>query len=179
MRVICPYTTIHPLTEAALTASAPSCERIWVGGSDYAYWQLLADLWAAGESFTIVEHDIEIGRGTLPAFEGCGELWCTFPYNGPAFGDGSDPLLYGSLGCTRFSAVLLAAVPEMMQLVGSIADGVPAGDWRRNDCLLLGHLRQAGFEPHVHWPAVAHHHMYPPYGCACGADHEGLADAPR
>jgi hypothetical protein len=82
VRVVCPYTQLHPEADAALTAHAPNAERIDVSRSDMAYGLLLLDLWWSGEPFCIIEHDVVIGAETLPRFEGCPEPWCV---DGTAF----------------------------------------------------------------------------------------------
>lgn len=141
-------------------AFAPGCERVDVSGAVDAYRLLLERLWADGEAFLIIEHDIEIHRWVVPELESCPEDWCLFPY-----GLVGGYLVEGSLGCTRFSAALIQAEPG---LIGSL----PTRDWRRLDCELLGKLRQVGREPHVHQPPVLHHHTYGAQGCACGLAHE-------
>lgn len=169
MRIVCPYTLasdpgmergLHPLCEAALAAHAPDAEMLYLGTRHDSYRDLLADLWAAGDSFLLIEHDVEIHDRVIPELDACPEPWCSFPY--PV--GSPDGMIDSSLGCTRFTADLLAAVPDMI-------DRLPVRDWRRLDCELAPRLRQAGFVPHVHHPAVKHHHVYPAPGgnrCACG-----------
>jgi hypothetical protein len=171
LRVVCPFVTIHPATEAALIAHAPQVERISVAHSDLAYCELLTRLWAEGESFLIVEHDIEIHAAVVPDAVACPEPWCVWPFPGPGFWDtaGNDPLLYESLGCTRFSAALMAAEPDALTVAGAMNAGLRAGDWRRMDVSILPTLRARGYEPHTHWPAVVHHHRYSA-GCSCGEE---------
>lgn len=172
MRIICPFVRgdengvergLHPLTERALAQYAPDAEMHYLGTRHDAYRELLEEVWRDGEAFVIVEHDVEIAEGVIPDFEACPEPWCARPYV-----VGSDPngFIEASLGCTRFSAELIAAVPDAIS-------GLPVRDWRRIDCELSPRLRQAGYAPHVHLPAVLHHHRYPTGGgwrCACGEE---------
>lgn len=168
MRVVVPYVALHPQAEAALDRFAPEAERFFLGRTSDAYWRLLADLWATGEGFLIVEQDIELVEGVVEGLAACPQWWCLHPYPGGGWATGGDPLLYQSLGCTRFSSDLLRAEPDLMSEVGSVSEGLPAKDWRRLDVTIGPRLNWRGYQPHVHWPAVIHHHDYPVEGCACG-----------
>lgn len=190
IRVVCPYTGIHPKVEAALQRYAPQVERIKVAHCDLpldcgtacadprrhchhdrcqlAYGELLTRLWSEGETFLNVEMDIEIHADVVPMAAACPEPWCVWPFPGPGFWDTSgDSLLYGSLGCTKFSAELMAGEPDAMTVAGAMNQGLRAGDWRRMDVSILPTLRARGYEPHIHWPAVVHHHRYS-HGASCG-----------
>jgi len=151
MRVCCAYTALHPLADAALTRFAPAAERYELGLQTDAYWVLLDSLWRDGESFLLIEHDIEIHADVIPQLEQCGEPWCVLPYEAAGDDDG-DRHLYGSLGCTRFGSELLQAHPMFMT-------NLPVRDWRRLDCEMLPRLQQLGYTQHIHWPAVLSHHV--------------------
>lgn len=175
MRVVCPYTKLHLLTETSLAEHAAHAELVQLDATrPDAYWSAMAAWWADGESFTVVEHDIEIHGTVLADFTACPEVWCIFPYMGP-----SAELLFMSLGCTRFRSVLITAEPDLLEAVGRRTDGLPQKDWRRMDTLMLGELRERGYSPHPHDPPVLHHHSYAfpvgsslPDGCACGMEHD-------
>lgn len=172
MRVIVPYTIagepgvergLHATCEQALSRFAPDAEMIYLGTRPDAYHDLLEELWAAGQSFLLIEHDIEIHQHVLTEAEACPEPYCSWPYG---IGYPADPVTV-ALGCTRFSAEIIDAVPDLMSML-------PVRDWRRQDCEIAPRLKAAGFEPHVHDPPVLHHHAYPAPGgerCACGAEH--------
>jgi hypothetical protein len=177
VRVVCPYVLagepgvergLHPLCEQALARFAPDAEMHYLGTRPDAYRELLEECWAQGESFLLVEHDIEIHERVVSELQACQEPWCAFPY---AIGAPGGDLIDSSLGATRFSAALLEALPG---LIGSL----PVRDWRRLDCEIAPRLRSAGFAPHVHSPPVSHHHVYPAPGrpdgewCACGTEHD-------
>lgn len=172
VRVICAYVNgdepgaprgLHPLCEQALAKYAPDAEMHYVGTRHDAYRELLDEVWRDGKSFLVVEHDIEIHADVIPEALDCAEPWCAWQYV-----VGSDPngFVETSLGCTRFSADLLRDFPAGIS-------GLPVRDWRRIDCELSPRLRTAGYAPHVHLPAVLHHHAYPAPGghrCACGEE---------
>ncbi len=161
MRVACAYTDPHPLALASLTRFAPEAERRDVSQSSDAYYLFLSELWASGEGFVNIEQDIEIREDTVRVLTDCSEPYCLFPYSGPGVGEAS--LLKGSLGCVRFSPELLRAQPGAMS-------ALPVRNWRRLDCELHPRLVQAGYEPHLHYPPVLHHHYYSGV-CACGTEH--------
>ena len=197
LRTVVPFTDIHPLAERALKRFAPAAERIKTARCDLprdcgargcaiqirhchhdqscslVYSELLRDLWSRGDDLLIIEHDIEIHAGLVEEARSCPQLWCTWPYNGPGWTDpNSDPLLYESLGCSRFSSKLMRAEPDLLAVASALSQGLPAGDWRRLDASILPTLPERGYTAHRHFPPVLHHHRYEPEGCACGGKHE-------
>lgn len=152
LKVIVPHVAITvPAVVDALNEYAPQAEPRHVGRSRFAYWELLAELWAAGEAFLIIEQDVEIHAKVVPALTRCQRPWCGYPYT--AQGD-------VTLGCTRFSAQLLAAAPDAVELAGELNDGtVPKRSWQRLDSHLAQVLGDTyGHNPHRHLPPVTHHH---------------------
>lgn len=123
-----------------------------VSGSDTAYCELLAMLWAEGQDFVIVEHDVVPHHRVFREFTECPEPYCAFAYEvglwvGPA------------LGCSRFRTELLASVPDAMVRVASRpTNWGPPGHWRQLDVALLGWVLrdEEGLQPHVHLPPVEH-----------------------
>lgn len=168
MRVVFPHTSPHPFALAALEEFAPGAERELIDPyRPEQYYELLAGWWGDGETFLIVEQDIEIHADVIPQLEVCDGDWCIFPYGGPGYGknhgDGADHLLKRSLGCTRFSERLLKTLPSFM-------GDLPVRNWQRLDCEINPKLVRAGFTPCLHEPNVAHHHVYDGL-CACGKEH--------
>ena len=159
MRLVVPYTSLRPETAAALAASGFPFEEARVDDGD-GYWRLLSGLWEAGEPFAIVEQDIVVGPGTLPDLAACPRDWCSFGY--PYFVSDN----YHGLGCVRFSAALLARVPDAMDRVGEMSDAThPAKHWCRIDGWLQLALRKAGEPRCEHLPPVGHLHRHPSHGC--------------
>lgn len=156
MRLVCPYTYLHPLAEDALEPY--EVEFVDMGYQHDSYYKLLCSLWADKQSFLIVEHDIEIHPAVVPELEACPEPWCLYPYRGP-----DDVWLDSSLGCTRFSAELLESLPQFMI-------DLPVRDWRRLDCEITPRLHWAGHHQHIHSPLVSHHHVRNDV-CDCGSTH--------
>jgi hypothetical protein len=66
------------------------------------------------------------------------------------------------LGCTRFRAELIQAVPDALEGTPLGNNGLPiTWDWK-NLCDGLGNnLRAAGATHHWHYPAAEHHHRLP------------------
>ncbi len=117
-RIVVPFTSVHRDTRAALEPYGPRvkyCDVSEVG----AYWRLFSDLWAAGEDFILIEHDIVVRPGTIDGFDRCPSSWCSCSYTWnwkPAYSwlaDRSAKVLENSLGCTRFRAEFLKASPDL------------------------------------------------------------------
>lgn len=115
--IVVPFIKLHPATEAALE---PYGDRVqYVEVSDYgAYWELFSSLWARGDDFIVIEHDIEPRPDTIESFDACPAWWCTAPYPyrerpGSAWGTENVVEAWGSLGCVRFRAELIREVPEL------------------------------------------------------------------
>lgn len=154
MRIVVPFTDLRPETRRALLAYARghALNFEYVGGSDTAYCELLQKVWANGETFAIVEHDIVVNPDTIPGFEGCPDPYCAAPYAwttqvGPA------------LGCTRFRAELLEELPDAIHEVAAMPSnwGAP-GHYRQLDVFLMRRVLRDrhGLQPHVHLPSVEH-----------------------
>lgn len=168
MRVLAPFTRRHIRAVTALGATGRSWQSAWVGGSDIDYYALLASVWAAGESFCLVEHDVVVTPTALSELEACESDWCAFqtPYRAGAGG------VHAGLGCVKFSAALLARVPDAMRDVARMSDPVhPPMHWCRLDhWLQTVALPGARERMCVHGPPLEHlrDHDGPPtpsHGC--------------
>lgn len=149
------YTRLHPATGKLLNRHAPGHVRVKVDPADMsAYWRELAKAWREPGDLIVIEQDIGIGPEVIPGFAACKEPWC-----GHAYRIGRQLLV--CLGCTRFTAKLKEAEPDLLDVVGEIGgDGLPAKDWRRIDVRLLDTLRKRGYRQHWHEPPVLHYHKY-------------------
>ena len=154
--ILLPHTRLHPVTARLANRHAPGHVRVRLDpADDGAYWRLLAESWRKPGDLMIVEQDIGLHVGVVEGLTACREPWCGHPYPIGA-------QLLVCLGCTRFSAALKAAEPDLLDVVGEDASGgLPARDWRRLDVRILGHLRARGYRQHEHLPPVRHYHKYP------------------
>jgi hypothetical protein len=162
MRVYCPCTAITPATRAALDASGYRWEPRDVSASDGAYWALLAELWAAGEEFAVVEHDVVPSPSALASFEACGNDWCSCPY----------PYLagtYAGLGCTRFRAAIMSRHPDLMDVVATMSnDAHEPKFWCTLDGFMQIILRGRGERQCTAHPEAGHPSHSPAHGCVPG-----------
>ena len=157
MTVAVPFTELRQETVVALHGEevryAPMID-------DESYWQLLSDLWRIGNSFTIVEHDIVVGEGTLDELAACPYDWCAmaYPYR--------DDTAYG-LACTKFSRQLIARHPDLMDIVAKMSDEThPPKHWCRMCAWLSLVLGRLGEVRHEHSEMVGHvGAQYPRHGC--------------
>lgn len=145
MKIVVPYTHLRPEVVQAMADTGRRFTTVYVGTHDSAYWNLLSDLWAAGETFTIVEHDVLVTDRALSALDACPEVWCAHPVR---YLDD----VYSGLGCTRFRAELIAQAPGAVERIARKSDRLhPPKHWCRLDWWLQCELReQTRFGAHVH-----------------------------
>jgi hypothetical protein len=160
VRLVQPYARLRPEVVRALSGQAVEFRD--VSGSDDAYWTLLRDLWAKGETFCIVEHDVVVRPDSLAELAACPSPWCAFevPYL---------DRLYAGLACTRFSADLLARYPDALGTISELSDeDHPPKHWCRLDSWLQGYVLHPGGETMcVHGPPLEHVRdgTAPAHGC--------------
>ena len=139
-----PYTRLQPATQICLLGYP---DANWVElEDDDSYRRYMADLWAVGETFVNVEHDIVWWPGALEALWECPEPWCMYGYHADEIIE--DGCAY--LGCTKLSAELIAGTPGLWAIPNDSA--FPG--WAVLDCHLTHYARKAGFAHHQHWPSV-------------------------
>lgn len=170
MRVVAPYTAFHPLTEAWLREYAPPVEYVHLE-HDSAYWDLLCSLWASGDDFALIEHDMVPHDTTLPGFLDCPNGWCLHPYEGaPILGTPRRRIFRCALGCTRFRGEFTARYPDTVSRLRHTSTTIFGRycntTWDRMDSQIASILFQSGERPCEHEPMVDHHHPV----CECGTD---------
>jgi hypothetical protein len=143
-----PYTAVHPHT----VKGAPS-DAVWVdvSGSNIAYYAALLDIWERRETFAVLEHDVVCRPDIITELEACPEPWCLYGYTDFCH-EGCREAWRNQLGCTRFRAELIQAVPDAMT-------SIPESNWDWHEmCNGLGeNLRAAGCTHHWHGPPAEHH----------------------
>lgn len=145
-----PFARVHPDT----VAGAPT-DAIWVdvSSSPTAYFGMLQEIWARGETFALLEHDVVCRPDVIAAMESRLEPWVSFGYSDICHVECMEAWR-DMLGCTRFRAELLEAVPDAVSSIP--AEG---RDWHELCNWLGGNLRAAGFSHAWGFPWVEHHHM--------------------
>jgi hypothetical protein len=141
---------------------------VYVGGTPFDYGRLVERVFRFGEAALLVEHDVELTLLALRQAQRCGCLWSVSPYRSRRNGG----LFNRSLGCTRFSAQLMAKYPDAVGRANAIKDHgsvCPPGHWKALDARLHSVLRGEGLVPHIH--AEVPHHNVGRDGCACGGEH--------
>lgn len=147
MKVVVPYTDLRPETLDGLRfARKRDVMFVDVSASPYAYGELLERLWDAGETFCLIEHDIEIGPSTLYDFRACNYGYCGAPYAWTTN-------VGVALGCVRFRDSFIAQHPLAVR---KALDKKPTFA-QLDVCLQRAILvREYGQQPHVH-ACVIHH----------------------
>lgn len=153
--ILLPYTRLHPAAARLANRHAPGHVRARIDPADVtAYWALLAKAWAQPGDLMVIEQDVGIAAGVVAGLAACRRPWC-----GNAYPIGGQLLV--ALGCTRFTAELKTAEPDLMDVVGADGTGgLPARHWARLDVRILDELHRRGYERHQHQPPVAHYHRY-------------------
>lgn len=157
MNVVVPYAEGAPFLDAVrLSLHAQGIRARYVAmRDDLAYWRLLRSLWARRRSFLIVEHDVVPWPGALGQLWDCPRAWCAFPYRL------SHDASATALGCTKFGAELMRAVPDALDRLGLGIDFSTLEDprhWSGLDgrlSLVFSATRGWGW-PHRHEPPVTH-----------------------
>lgn len=166
MRVVMPVAGGSPVARATFWWLAPKGELVDVSADDHAYWRLVRDLWQAGETFALVEHDVVIRAHALTHLECCRRPWCAYGYAArisdlPASSTSLIPAtpaghVNGYWGCVRFRASLMAAVPDLFDTPLN----EPAGEgrtWQRVAATFGSILaRDHGYSAHRHEPGLRH-----------------------
>jgi len=173
VRVIYPYTEKRTEeSDIALMRYAPGAETFYLGESDFAYGELLEGLWAKGETFLVIEHDIVIGPKTVQEFAECEEEWCSAPYT---YFDQPVTTSGGGLGCTKFDKTLMARWPTMMRSAMELVyQGHPPWHWCGCDYRIYTLLR-AGGNFASQYPA-RRHETHTPVGHRAGPCAHGCKD---
>jgi hypothetical protein len=154
LRVVVPFVRLEPAVVAALERDGIEAEFVDTAGLD-AYWRLLADLWAHGDSFVVLEQDKVPAAGLLRELWECPEPWCSTPV-GMRGVEVAAP--YPSLACTKFGASLMAADPWLLEDAGRLDLGFGERDWSRLDLAVSGllasvaecHWHEGGRVEHLH-----------------------------
>lgn len=160
MRVVYPHTKRMPEVEAAAPGHA---EWFDVSADADAYWRLMCELWADGESVIVVEHDVVMSEAILRALTECPEPWCVHPYDSMCHKQCQE-VWANMLGCTRFRAELMAELPQALSSIPPeqrdwhyLCDAIAGDKVGGNPAPLReGSLRSAGHTHHWHEPPVRH-----------------------
>jgi|WetSurMetagenome_2_1015567.scaffolds.fasta_scaffold227392_2 hypothetical protein len=142
--VVVPFVNEDPAARAAVRLNlemqglAPRYVEL---DASFAYDALIRRLWAEGEPFILVEHDILPWPGAVQQMWTCDRPWCAFEY-----------LMMGelrvALGCTKFDPARLGPLPLPQEPV----------PWRTMDWHIIDTLATRGECSHLHEPAVSHLH---------------------
>lgn len=138
MKVVVAYCRLHPAVRTALEQDGIKARYCETPVEDIeAYWRLLRDLWAEGETFVFLQQDKIPAPGAVQAIHDCPNLWCTYPC---LAWDGGEVKPVG-LSCVKFAAGLIQRVPGLMEMVGSTAySNLRLRHWTGIDWLIYDRL---------------------------------------
>jgi hypothetical protein len=165
-RIVIPSLTADSVAKRCLEAEGMHPE-VHVLHDNHAYAQLVAELWRDGETFAIIEDDIAPWPGAIRHMLDCPRHWCGYHYCLPGRWDADEEdverKLWGTTGCYKVSAAVMAAAPTLYERWDR-------HDWWHLDVAIyvaLRHVLGLDASPvehmfHVHKPAVAHAMHYRP-----------------
>jgi len=159
---VCPFTLggLRPETAHALQQSGLGVEWWQIPrGDEYAYGRMFRQLWTAGRTFVICEHDVAPTPSQLEAILDCGHPWCSYGYDDGLYPDG--PMF----GLVRFDAAVLEQWPhaaDIATIIGKRRD--TEAEWWRVDSLVARDLMIRRVPWVQHGPPVRHLHAGPPSG---------------
>jgi hypothetical protein len=141
--------------------------------AELGYGRMLRSMWhqlAGREGLMIIEQDVVVPVGGIRQMEECPLPWCSHSY---AVYWGDVATMYGgpfALGCTRFSAELMAAEPDVVDVALTRPEhgDDPPGHWLGLDSAVSGVLRSRGVSCHQHFPNAVHLHEYHREGAYTG-----------
>lgn len=156
LRIIYPYAgERHPLT---IAGAPPEAEWFDVSSDPHAYHRLMVDVWAdaiaTNRGVVVIEHDIVCRPDIIQTFATDPDPWLMFPYRSiccfPCMESWAN-----SMGCTRYGADMIAAVPDAVSSItkpehlnwANLCDGIG------------GNLRDAGYSHSWRYASVVHHHQ--------------------
>jgi len=158
--VVVPYTrrmeavAVLEAVTLALEGDGQEADFVDVSSGDSAYFELWTKLWASGETFVVIEHDVVVYPGAIQTMLDCASPWCVTDY----MTCGS--IQYG-FGCVKFDGGFTRAYPHAFTRMAEGIDFVSAHEpthWKHLDAQLGAVLsRMADMAwPHRHQPAVTH-----------------------
>ena len=150
MKLVIPYTTLHPLVPKVLRDYGFSPRFVHLPENN-SYWALLSALWAEQEDVIIVEHDVVPGPESLPELIACAKPWCAFSYLRQITPDRSSVGDYFGFGCVKFSRELMVKLPDAFSQMTD-------HHWSKLDSQFEWYTYQNSVRPHHHRPAVVHAH---------------------
>jgi hypothetical protein len=135
-----------------------------VSGSDTAYYELLKELWASGETFTVIEQDLLPDDELLEEVSNCAAPWCAMAYVYDSSTPNGQRVLDLSWGLPgKYSRDLIRRHPDALDELASAEAAAWNGPrfhpqhWTRVGAGLSDHvLLRRGEQPHFHLRPARH-----------------------
>ena len=152
MKIVVPYVEpLRPVVKQVLVTLLDLPVNFVAMEKDDSYFNLLAGLWAEGERFIIIEHDVLPWPGAVEELWNCPADWCSYTYK--MRGYHGDYGIHHSLGCTKFGEGFMSEVPDMFLRFDST-------DWKHLDAQIFHVGVKHNILPHPHRPPVIHLHNW-------------------
>jgi hypothetical protein len=147
MLICVPYTRIVDATQVFTSFYEGQVKYVKLH-DDWDYTRYFQERWDAGQTFINLEHDTVPWPGAPEVLWACEKPWCVFGYTMKV-----EEKTGSSLGCTKFSAVFMAQLPNVWQDM-LVCGYWPENAWAHCDSWLYDYATKRGIRPHLHLPSV-------------------------
>lgn len=109
--------------DRAVKALPAYAEKVYTGEDDLHYWRELKARWNGKDTLVVIEQDIIVRPEVFQGFRKCPHPWCSYGYWRVEMPPHSPSIFYAGLGCTKFSAQFMEAMPFPEETVWLHLDG--------------------------------------------------------
>ncbi len=150
MKLVCAFTPGYLADETRDLVLSLGGTLVDVSASEESYFEMFERLWAEGETFINVEHDVLPAAGLLEEMDACTEEWCV-----GAYANGTAAVQRWHLGCMKFGSQLIRRHPQVIEWTAESGQR----DWGALDGRLIGAMGRVGqVAPHQHPGSITHLH---------------------
>lgn len=175
MKIVIAYTPIKLRSEVRVLGEDVGAIFEDVSHSEVGYGQLISRMWAKGESFLLLEHDVLPTAALLDEMTSCDSPWChafAWRFSGPVTSPETRPVR--PVREKEFGLFLNKFTDDLIRRTPYVVGGVRV-PWTQVDLVLLGLLAPV-VQPHVHGPVIHLHQQHPAWAATMTESDWGRVD---